>query len=72
MYRCAHGMIKALELRVLELTPQFYSDALPQYLEEEIRDTKCVVRTGSPAHPTVPGIYFFPLFIRAKNKDTIE
>ena len=40
MYRCTHGMIKALELRVLELTPHFYSDAKPLYLEQTIRDAE--------------------------------
>jgi hypothetical protein len=37
MYRCAHWMIKGLELRALELTPHFCSDAMPQYFEQIIR-----------------------------------
>jgi hypothetical protein len=40
MYRCAHLMIKSLELRALELTPHFCSDAMPQYLEHTIRDAQ--------------------------------
>ena len=40
MYRCAHLMIKALELRALELTPHLCSDAMPQYLEQTIRDAQ--------------------------------
>jgi len=37
MYRYAHLMIKSLELRALELTPHFCSDAMPQYFEQTIR-----------------------------------
>ena len=36
-------MITVLELRVLELTPHFYSDTMPQYLEQTIRDAQSMV-----------------------------
>ena len=64
MYRCAHGMIKALELRVLELTPQFYSDALPQYLEQTIQDAQCVLNRFSSSSNSARKIYFFSLYPR--------
>ena len=66
MYRCAHGMIKALELRVLELTPQFYSDALPQYLEEAIRDAKtvCGQNRFSSSSNSAWNIFFSSLYPR--------
>ena len=40
MHRCAHLVIKALELRALELIPHFCSDAMPQYLQQTIRDAQ--------------------------------
>ena len=53
MYRCAHG-IKVLELRVLELTPHFYSDTMPQYLEQTIRDAQSMV-------PGLPEVVLQPI-----------
>ena len=40
MYWCAYVMFRALGLRALELTLSFQNDAVPQYLEQTIRDAK--------------------------------
>jgi hypothetical protein len=40
MYRCAHLVIKASEMRALELTPHLRSDVMPQYLEQTIQDAQ--------------------------------
>ena len=53
MYRCAHG-IKVLELRVLELTPHFYSDTMPQNWEQTIRDAQSMV-------PGLPEVVLQPI-----------
>ena len=63
MYRCAYVMFRALELRALELTPCFHSDAVPQYFEQTIRDAHLVFASKTvtaylhrPA--LVPSLYF--------------
>ena len=53
MYRCGH-VIKALELRALELTPHLCSDAMPQYVEQTIRDAQSMV-------PGLPEVVLQPI-----------
>ena len=59
MYRSVHGMIKALELRALELTPQLYCDTMLQYLEQTAPrrpiDGPSTHETNFPVHATVTG-----------------
>ena len=53
MYWCAHGMIRVLELRVLELTLCCYSDVMSQNLEHTIRvptDGPRMTWTDFPGH----------------------
>ena len=65
IYRCAHGMITVLELRVLELTPHFYSDTMPQYLEQTIRDAQSMV-------PGLPEVDLQPFQLLKKEEQNVS